>query len=79
MLNSHAFYFRPMIQLTGQYEIMEDELQSPAAQNAAFRLVAFHQAPYSNSSTSSTPDQIHGNRGLESIGYPCLRNMMWIP
>ena len=71
VLNSHAFLFPSNDpNLTGQYEFMEDELQSPAAQNAAFRLVAFHQAPYSNSSTSSTPDQIHGNRGIREYWVP---------
>ena len=38
--------------------------------NAAFRLVAFHQAPYSNSSTSSTPDQIYGNVGIRDFWVP---------
>ena len=71
VLNSHADLFptnNP--DFPGQYEYIAEELQSDAAQNAAFRLVAFHQAPYSNSSTSSTPDQIYGNAGIRDFWVP---------
>ena len=71
VLNTHADMFptnNPAF--PGQYEYIVDELQSEAAQNAAFRLVAFHQAPYSNSSSSSTPDQIYGNAGARNFWVP---------
>ena len=71
VLNSHADLFptnNP--DFPGQYEYIAEELQSDVAQNAAFRLVAFHQAPYSNSSTSSTPDQIYGNAGIREFWVP---------
>ena len=77
VLNSHAFLFPSNDPLTGQYGFMEDEFQSPAAE-CSISIGCLSSSPHSNSSTSSTPDQIHGNRGL-STGYPCLRNMMWIP
>jgi predicted phosphodiesterase len=56
--------------LTVQYDFIVDALQSEEAQNAAFRLVAFHQAPYSNSSASSTPDQIYGNANAQTFWVP---------
>ena len=71
VLNTHADIQRSNDpNLTGQYDFVVDELQSAAAQNAAFRLVAFHQAPYSNASTSSTPDQIHGNVNVQTAWVP---------
>lgn len=71
VLNSHAdLYPTNNPDFPGQYEYIAEELQSDAAQNAAFRLVAFHQAPYSNSSTSSTPDQIYGNVGIREFWVP---------
>ena len=71
VLNSHADLFptnNP--DFPSQYEYIAEELQSDAAQNAAFRLVTFHQAPYSNSSTSSTPAQIYGNAGIRDFWVP---------
>ena len=71
VLNSHADLFPsadPNFQ--GQYEYIEEELSSMDAQNAAFRLVAFHQAPFSNSSASSTPDQRYGNQGIRDFWVP---------
>ncbi len=71
VLNSHADLFPTNDQdFPGQYEYIEEQLQSEEAQNAAFRLVAFHQAPYSNSSTSSTADQMYGNRGIRDHWVP---------
>ncbi len=71
VLNSHADLFPSNDpQFSGQYEYIEEQLQSDEAQNAAFRLVAFHQAPYSNSSASSTPDQIYGNKGIRDFWVP---------
>ncbi len=71
VLNSHAD-FAPTNnqQFPGQYEYIEEQLQSDEAQNAAFRLVTFHQAPYSNSSASSTTDQMYGNRGIRDFWVP---------
>ena len=71
VLNSHAdLYPTNNPDFPGQYEYIAEELQSDAAQNAAFRLVTFHQAPYSNSSTSSTSDQIYGNAGIRQFWVP---------
>lgn len=74
VLNSHAdLYPTNDPNFPGQYEYIEEELQSDAAQNAAFRLVAFHQAPYSNSSASSMPDQIYGNEGIRRFWVPLFQ------
>ena len=71
VLNSHAnLYPSNDPRLSGQYEYIEEELQSDAAQNATFRLVAFHQAPFSKSSASSMPDQVYGNEGIRDFWVP---------
>lgn len=71
VLNSHADLFpSPDPSFSGQYEYIEAQLQSAEAQSARFRIAAFHQAPYSNSSASSTPDQIYGNKGIRDFWVP---------
>ena len=71
VLNTHADVFpSPDPSIYGQYNYLIDELNSPKAQNAAFRIVAFHQAPYSNSSASQTPDQIRGMQGVRDFWVP---------
>ena len=71
VLNTHADLFPSNDpNLSGQYDYIENELQSVEAQNAAFRLVAFHQAPYSNVSTSSNEDQAIGNRAVREYWVP---------
>ena len=71
VLNTHAnLYPSNDPNLLGQYEYIEAELQSEVAQNAAFRLVAFHQGPFSNVSTSTNPTQVTGNIGTREHWVP---------
>lgn len=71
VLNTHADMFPAggnMVE--GQYEYLEEQLSSEEAQQAAFRIVAFHQAPYSNSSASSSPQQSSGNQSARDHWVP---------
>ncbi len=71
VLNTHADLFPSNdSNFSGQYAFIEDELQSEPAQNAAFRLVTFHQGPYSNVSTSSNIDQLTGNMATREYWVP---------
>ena len=70
VLNTHADLFPPATDLYGQYDYMVEALQSDDAQNARFRIVAFHQAPFSNASQSQTPDQLYGMQGVRDFWVP---------
>lgn len=70
VLNTHADLFPPTSDIYGQYNYMVEALQSEEAQNATFRIVAFHQAPYSNASQSQTPDQLYGMQGVRDFWIP---------
>jgi UDP-2,3-diacylglucosamine pyrophosphatase LpxH len=71
VLNTHAdLYPSADPNIYGQYNFLVDELNSPKARNAEFRIVAFHQAPYSNSSASQGLDQIQGLQGARDFWVP---------
>jgi acid phosphatase type 7 len=71
VLNTHADMFSSMGNYPdGQYEYIESQLSSEAAQQAAFRIVTFHQAPFSNSSSSSSPQQSTGNQSAREHWVP---------
>jgi len=71
VLNTHANMFATADDLPdGQFDYIEDQLSSVEAQQAAFRIVAFHQAPFSNSSQTSSPQQIIGNENARIHWVP---------
>lgn len=70
VLNTHADIVPSANGLYGQYDYMVEALQSEVAQNARFRIVAFHQAPFSNASQSQTQDQLYGLQNARNFWVP---------
>ena len=62
VLNTHA-KIRPSLasEPSGQFDYIQEQLLSVEAQQAAFRIVTFHQAPFSNAAANSPPNQTFGN------------------
>ncbi len=71
VLNTHANMFATADDLPdGQFDYIGAQLSSPEAQQAAFRIVTFHQAPFSNASQTTAQQQIIGNENAR---------LHWVP